>query len=262
MSEPARLVEGALLWEPTEAFREASTMADYLGWLERERGLTFADYDALWRWSVDDLDGFWGSIVDYYGIPLHGTWQRVLGSREMPGARWFEGAELNYAEVLFGRLADDRPAFLSQSERHPLREVSAAELRETVAAAAAGLRRLGVGRGDRVVAVIPNIPEAVIAFLACASLGAIWASCSPDFGTQSLVDRFAQIEPTVLIAVDGYTYGGQAVRSPRCHRRAACRPARAAADGARAVPGSRRRPCTCGPASWPGRTSSPVRPSR
>ena len=146
-------------------------MADYLGWLERERGLTFADYDALWRWSVDDLDGFWGSIVDYYGIPLHGTWPRVLGSREMPGARWFEGAELNYADLLFGRLADDRPAFLSQSERHPLRGVSAAELRETVAAAAAGLRRLGVGRGDRVVAVVPNIPEAVIAFLPARASG-------------------------------------------------------------------------------------------
>ena len=153
----------------------------------------------------------------------------MLGSREMPGARWFEGAELNYAEVLFGRLADDRPAFLSQSERHPLREVSAAELREAVAAAAAGLRRLGVGRGDRVVAVIPNIPEAVIAFLACASIGAIWASCSPDFGTRSLVDRFAQIEPTVLIAVDGYTYGGK-----RFDRRAVIDELRAALPGARA----------------------------
>ena len=186
----------------------------------------------------------------------------MLGSREMPGARWFEGAELNYAEVLFGRLADDRPAFLSQSERHPLREVSAAELRETVAAAAAGLRRLGVGRGDRVVAVIPNIPEAVIAFLACASLGAIWASCSPDFGTQSLVDRFAQIEPTVLIAVDGYTYGGK-----RFDRRAVIDELRAAlpglrADGARAVPGARTPPATSRPGelAWADLLAGPAEP--
>ncbi len=210
MSEPARVTEGALLWEPSEAFRAASTMSDYLTWLERERGLTFADYDALWRWSVDDLEGFWASIVAYYKIPLHGIWERVLGHREMPGAAWFEGAELNYAEVLFGRLRDDRPALMAQSERQPLREVSANELRDAVTAAAAGLRRLGVGRGDRVVAFVPNIPEAIIAFLACASLGAIWASCSPDFGAQSLVDRFAQVAPKVLIAVDGYQYGGKA----------------------------------------------------
>ena len=123
--EPRQLREGALLWQPTEAFRAASTMTDYMGWLERERGLRFADYDALWRWSVDDLEAFWGSVVDYYEIPLRGTWDRVLAAREMPGARWFEGAELNYAEVLLGRLAADRPAFLFQSERHPLREVGA-----------------------------------------------------------------------------------------------------------------------------------------
>ena len=104
MTEPRQLREGALLWQPTEAFRAGSTMTDYMAWLERERGLRFDDYDALWRWSVDDLESFWASVVDYYGIPLRGTWDRVLGAREMPGARWFEGAELNYAEVLLGRL--------------------------------------------------------------------------------------------------------------------------------------------------------------
>ena len=128
MSEAWPLREGALLWQPTDDFRAASTMADYMAWLERERGLRFADYDALWRWSVDDLEAFWSSVVDYYQIPLRGAWDRVLAAREMPGARWFEGAELNYAEVLLGRLAADRPAFLFQSERHPLREVSAGEL--------------------------------------------------------------------------------------------------------------------------------------
>ena len=210
MTERGPIAEGDLLWEPSASFRAATTLTDYLGWLQRERGLRFTDYAALWRWSVDDLEAFWASIVDYFAIPLRGAWDRVLSQRTMPGAAWFEGAELNYAEVLFGRLDDDRPALLFQSERHPLDAVPAADLRSAVAAARTGLRRLGVGRGDRVVAVVPNIPEAVIAFLACASLGAIWASCSPDFGTHSLIDRFAQIEPSVLIAVDGYTYGGKA----------------------------------------------------
>ena len=142
-------------------------------------------------------------------IPLHGDWGRVLADATMPGAIWFEGAELNYAEALVARLAPDRPALLFASEREPLREMSGAAFEASVAAAAAGLRRLGVGRGDRVAAVIPNIPEAVIAMVACASIGAIWSSCSPDFGARSLVDRFAQISPKVLIVVDGYTYGGK-----------------------------------------------------
>ena len=209
MSEPRQLREGALLWQPSEAFQEASTMTDYMRWLERERGLRFADYHALWRWSVDDLAAFWSSVVDYYEIPLRGEWTEVLGDAAMPGTRWFEGAQLNYAEALWRRMAPDRPALLFASERSPLREISGAELKASVASVAAGLRRLGVGRGDRVVAFIPNIPEAVIGLLACASLGAIWASCSPDFGTHGLVDRFAQISPKVLIAVDGYTYGGK-----------------------------------------------------
>ena len=210
MTVPRQIAEGDLLWEPSADVRAAANLTDYITWLDRERGLRFADYPALWRWSVEDLEAFWSSIVDYHRIPVRGTYDRVLGRREMPGAVWFEGAELNYAEVLLGRLDADRPALLFQSERHALSECSARELRSSVAAAAEGLRRLGVGRGDRVVAVVPNIPEAIIAFLAGASLGAIWSSCSPDFGTRSLIDRFAQVEPTVLIAVDGYSYGGKA----------------------------------------------------
>jgi acetoacetyl-CoA synthetase len=209
VNEPRQLREGALLWQPSEAFKAASTMADYMDWLERERGLPFADYAELWRWSVDDLAGFWSSVVDYYAIPLRGAWSEVVGHATMPGARWFDGAELNYAEALMRRVAQDRPSLLFASERSPLQEVSGAELRRAVAAAAAGLRRLGVGRGDRVVAMIPNIPESVVGLLACASLGAIWSSCSPDFGARGLIDRFAQISPKVLIAVDGYTYGGK-----------------------------------------------------
>ena len=209
MSARARLTEGALLWEPPAAFREATTMSAYLTWLERERGLRFADFAALWRWSVDDLEGFWASIAEFYEIPLRGDWTRVLKDRSMPGAVWFDGARLNYAEAVFDRLRADRPALLHASERQSLHEVSGAELRASVAAVAAGLRRLGVGRGDRVVGVIPNIPEAVIGLLACASVGAIWACCSPDFGTRGLVDRFAQISPKVLLAVAGYTYGSK-----------------------------------------------------
>ena len=203
------LREGELLWEPSPEFAAASNLAAYQAWLERERGLTFPDYAALWRWSVDDLDAFWTSIVAFFDLPVGGSWSRALGRADMPGATWFEGAEINYAEAVFRRAAADRPALAFQSERHPLRLVEWAELERSVAAAATGLRRLGVGRGDRVVAVVPNIPEAVVALLACASIGAIWASCSPDFGTRSLIDRFAQVSPKVLIAVDGYTYGGK-----------------------------------------------------
>ena len=123
--ERRRLAEGALLWEPSEAFREASTLADYIRWLARERGLHFDDYAALWRWSVDDLEGFWTSIVDYYDLPLRGDRSRVLADATMPGANWFEGAELNYAEALLKRLAPDRPALLFASEREPLREMGA-----------------------------------------------------------------------------------------------------------------------------------------
>ncbi len=209
MTEPWQLREGALLWQPSVAFKAASTMTDYMAWLERERGLRFADYAELWRWSVDDLAGFWSSVVDYYEIPLRGESTEVLGDATMPGARWFDGAQLNYAEALLRRVVPDRPALLFASERSPLHEVSGSELQAAVAAAAAGLRRLGVGRGDRVVAMIPNIPEAVVGLLACASLGAIWSSCSPDFGARGLIDRFAQISPKVLITVDGYTYGGK-----------------------------------------------------
>src|SRR5262245_59454256 len=210
MTGSRRVEEGTLLWTPTPEFAAASNLTAYERWLERERGLRFDDYASLWRWSVDDLAGFWSSIVDFFDLPLRGDRSRVIEDRTMPGTHWYPGAQLNYAEAMFRRASPDRPALAFQSERHPLRFVSWAELEGDVAAVAASLRRLGVGRGDRVVAVIPNTPEAVVALLACASLGAIWASCSPDFGTRSLVDRFAQVSPKVLIAVDGYQYGGKA----------------------------------------------------
>src|SRR3954452_15491946 len=178
-------------------------------WLAVERGLSFDDYQQLWQWSVDDLDGFWSAIWEFFEVQADGDPSPVLGSREMPGARWFPNSSLNYAEHVFAGKDDAAVAILHASELRELGELTWGELRRQVAAVAAGLRSLGVERGDRVVAYAPNIPEAVVAFLATASLGAVWSSCSPDFGPASVVDRFAQIEPTVLFAVDGYRYGGK-----------------------------------------------------
>ena len=200
---------GELLWEPSAEAVQRSRMTEYMRWLETERNLGFGGYDELWRWSVEDLEAFWSSIWDFFEVRSDGGYERVLGKREMPGAEWFPGARLNYAEHVFRDREDTEAAILHASELRALEELSWGELRTRVAAAAAGLRGLGVGPGDRVVAYLPNIPEAIVAFLATASIGAVWSSCSPDFGPASVVDRFAQIEPKVLIAVDGYRYGGK-----------------------------------------------------
>jgi acetoacetyl-CoA synthetase len=200
---------GELLWEPSAEMAERSRLAEFTGWLERERDLSFAGYDELWRWSVDDLDGFWSAIWEFFGVQADGEPTPVLGAREMPGARWFPNASLNYAEHVFAGKDDQQVAILHASELSELAEMSWGDLRRRVAATAAGLRALGVERGDRIVAYVPNTPEAIVAFLATASIGAVWSSCSPDFGPASVVDRFAQIEPKVLFAVDGYRYGGK-----------------------------------------------------
>jgi len=200
---------GELLWEPAAELIERSRLREFMRWLVRERGLVFDDYHELWQWSVDDLDGFWSAIWEYFGVEADGDPSPVLASREMPGARWFPNTSLNYAEHVFAGKRDEEVAILHASELRELGEVRWGELRRQVAAVASGLRELGVGRGDRVVAYMPNIPEAIVAFLATASLGAVWSSCSPDFGPASVVDRFAQIEPKVLFAVDGYRYGGK-----------------------------------------------------
>ena len=183
-------------------------MTAYMRWLEAERGVRCADYDELWRWSVTELEDFWASIWDYFDVMSNGPRPAALAERVMPGAKWFEGAELNYAEHVFRGRDDDQVAIHHASEIRGLSQMTWGELRSAVAGVAGGLRSLGVERGDRVVAYLPNIPEAIIAFLATASIGAIWSSCSPDFGA-SVVDRFAQIEPKVLFAVDGYRYGGK-----------------------------------------------------
>ncbi|MGH9281968.1 MAG: acetoacetate--CoA ligase, partial [Acidimicrobiales bacterium] len=186
-------------------------MGRYLSWVEQRHDLRFDGYHDLWRWSVDDLAGFWESIWDYFNVEAATPPREVLSERIMPGARWFPGATLNYAGHCL-RFPDLKtPAVLSWSQTREPVILSAGELRDQVARARAGLVRLGVGRGDRVAAYLPNIAETVVAFLATASLGAVWTSCAPEFGTGSVVDRLAQIDPTVLLAVDGYRYGTRAI---------------------------------------------------
>jgi acetoacetyl-CoA synthetase len=185
----------------------------YQNWLRETRGLAFDSYDALWRWSVTDLDAFWQSIWDFSGMHSPTPASAVIADAHMPGARWFPGAQVNYArEVL--RHADaahaaGMPAIVSENELCEVREMSWPELRQQIAAFALTLRDLGVVRGDRVAAYMPNVPETMIAFLACSSIGAVWSVCAPDMGTAAVVDRFRQIEPRVLIAADGVHYGGK-----------------------------------------------------
>jgi acetoacetyl-CoA synthetase len=208
-SAAVKAKRGELLWTPSAGTVERSTMTRYMRWLERERGLSLPDYTALWDWSVTQLEDFWASIWEFFDVRASKPYEEVLPDRSMPGARWFKGAELNYAEQLLRVGADDELAVQHAAEGGELGTITRGELRSRVAAFADGLRSLGVERGDRVVAYLPNSPAALIGFLATASIGAVWSSCSPDFGAASVVDRFAQIEPKVLLAVDGYTYGGR-----------------------------------------------------
>ncbi len=186
-------------------------MTAFRGWLASTRGVVLADYDALWRWSVADLEGFWGAFAEFAGVRFHAAPARVLTDESMPGARWFPGATLNYAEQALapgpGKDADNL-AVIFRREDGSRDQWSFGLLRHRVAAARSALASLGVCQGDRVVALAPNSPDTLVAFLATASLGAIWSSCSPEFGTRAIADRFTQLAPTVLIAVDSYVYGG------------------------------------------------------
>src|SRR5919199_2177598 len=201
--------EPTVLWEPTDERRERAAITRYARWLEETRDLRLPGYHDLWRWSVEDLEGFWGSIWDFFAIEASQPYERVLGRREMPGTEWFPGARLSYARHVFRGRDDDDVAIRHASEHRELSEWTWGDLRSQTARLAAGLRALGVGEGDRVAAYMPNIPETVAALLACASIGAIWSSAAPEFGARSVVDRFAQIEPKVLLAIDGYRYGGK-----------------------------------------------------
>ncbi|MBV9605242.1 MAG: acetoacetate--CoA ligase [Solirubrobacterales bacterium] len=198
-----------LLWEPSRERIERATLTRYARWLEQTRGLRFEGYHDLWRWSVTDVEAFWGSIAEFFEVRFEQPAGSVLGRAQMPGAEWFPGARLSYAEHVFRDKDDQAVALRYASELRELDQWTWGTLRGQAAAIASGLRELGVGEGDRVAAYLPNIPETVAALLACASIGAVWSSAAPEFGARSVIDRFAQIEPKVLLAVDGYRYGGK-----------------------------------------------------
>lgn len=197
------------LWEPTEKYKRSTLLHAYIEWLNKTHGLEFKDFDQLWQWSVDELEDFWESLWEFFEVKSYSPYKQVLSSQQMPGAKWFEGAALNYVEHIFRHAADDRPAFIFESELRPYRETSWAEVKQQTAALQQYLQQIGVGKGDRVVAWLPAIQEAAVGFFAAAGLGATWSSCSPDFGTNSVIDRFKQISPKVLLVVDGYKYGGK-----------------------------------------------------
>ena len=222
------------LWKPTPQERERAWLTGFMRWVGEREGKTFTEYEQLREWSVSELERFWESIWEYFGVRCSRPYERVLDARTMPGARWFDGAELNYAENMLrvgrrsptprpaGETTDQSSAGERESGRDPsqIAVLHASELREVgeltwgelsaqVAAVAGGLRALGVERGDRVVAYMPNIPETLVAFLATASVGAIFSSAAPEFGARSVIDRFAQITPKVVLVVDGYRHGGR-----------------------------------------------------
>ncbi len=196
------------LWRASDDVRKKSQLSRFRRYLKEQYGLQFGEYRQLWQWSVEHLSEFWSILLEYFEVDYSGTYSEVLKG-SMPGARWFEGIELNYAEHLFRRKEDVDIALFWRGERGPQRQLSWGEVKQKTAAVQALLRDAGVGTGDRVAAYLPNVPEASIAFFATAAMGAVWSSCSPDFGTFSVVERFSQIQPKVLFACDGYTYNGK-----------------------------------------------------
>lgn len=201
--------EGDLLWTPSPARIAGSRLAAFMQWLRTERQRDFKNYAELWQWSVGDLDGFWQAIWDYFHIESSATHSAVLGKRTMPGAQWFPGARLNFAQHVLRNEKPGETAQLYMSERAALQSMSWDEFAGTVRVLATQLRKMGVQPGDRVVAYLPNVPQAMMAMLATTSIGAIWASVSPDFGTRGVLDRLDQLKPKVLFCVDGYQYGGK-----------------------------------------------------
>ena len=203
-------MHAAPIWQPSPERVRTAQLTRYTEWLARERGLAFDGYEALWRWSTTDLEGFWRSAWDYFALRSDTPFERALSHRAMPGARWFEGARLNYVQQVMRHATEARCAIVADDELGRAWTLSWAALQRQVASLAARLRGLGVAPGDRVVAYLPNVPQTIVAFLAVASVGAVWSVCSPDMGPLSVLDRFRQIEPKVLIACDGYRYGGKA----------------------------------------------------
>lgn len=201
--------EGDLLWTPGPDWLAKANLTAFTDWLRRERGRDFATYDALWQWSVGDLEGFWGALWEYFAIESSAPHTSVLGRCTMPGAEWFPGARLNYAQHILRREQAGTPALMFQSETTPLSALDWNDLAAQVRIVATQLRRLGVKPGERVAAYMPNILQTVVAMLATTSIGAVWASCSPDFGARGVLDRITQLAPKVLFCIDGYRYGGK-----------------------------------------------------
>lgn len=202
--------EGTLLWEPGNDWKQNANITKYMHWLKTQRSLDFRnDYTALWDWSVNHVEDFWESIWQYFQIQAAVPYDEVLTSHHMPGARWFTNSKINYAQHIFRNYDAEKTAIIHQSEDRRLTHTSWKQLYDDTTAIQQKLKKFGVEKGDRVVAYVPNIYESIVCFLATSSLGAIWSSASPDFGTQSVIDRFKQIEPKVMITVDGYLYNGK-----------------------------------------------------
>lgn len=197
------------LWQPSAQTIEQANLTHYTRWLAHHKNLHFADYPQLWEWSVTNIGDFWESLWSYFDLVYSQKWTTPLTNKTMPGATWFPGAKLNYAENIFAKATSDRPMLLYKAEDSPLVEISWQKIYDKTHKLAHYLQQNGIQAGDRVVAYLPNIPETIVAVLAVTSLGAIWSSCSPDFGSRSVLDRFSQIEPKFLLAVDGYNYGGK-----------------------------------------------------
>ncbi|MFE7329310.1 acetoacetate--CoA ligase [Streptomyces sp. NPDC057565] len=198
-----------LLWSPSRSTAESSNVAAFMRWLSTTRGLSFSGYTELWRWSTTDVPAFWSAVWEFYGLDAVSSYDEVLADPSMPGASWFPGARLNFAEQCFAHATDERPALITVAEGGAPAETSWQQLRSQVATVAASLRDMGVGPGDRVAGYLPNTAHAVIALLASAAVGAVWTVCSPDFGTPSVLARLQQAQPSVLVAADGYCYGGK-----------------------------------------------------
>ncbi|MGH7439433.1 MAG: AMP-binding protein, partial [Polyangiaceae bacterium] len=204
----AAIAQGTVLWKPSDSLRRGCSLTRYMRWLEQEEGMRLEGYPALHAWSVRELPRFWASVARYFSVRFHEPPREVLPDRRMPGARFFHGATLNYAEHALARSGPDI-AVIARSETDPPTTLTWDGIRDAVARVRAGLARLGVGRGDTVAGVLPNAVEALACFLATASLGATWTCCSPEFGVDAVLDRLRQVSPKVLIAVDGYRYGGK-----------------------------------------------------
>lgn len=198
-----------VLWTPTPQFIEQSNLGDFRHWLRANKNLSFDSYEGLWEWSINHIELFWESLWQYFDIRSHSPYQTVLSSHNMPGARWFEGATLNYAEHIFRQKTQGQPALYFKNEYSNTTAINWDELENKVSSVQQFLIGQGVKKGDCVAGYLPNIPEAIIVFLAVNSLGAIWTCCSPDFGVNTVIDRFEQVAPKLLFAVNGYQYNGK-----------------------------------------------------